>query len=131
MSAEENQGAAVDQSVESDRDAARSASRPRVVIIGAGFGGLQAARKLAEQPVEVLLLDRNNYHGFWPLLYQVATAELDASHIAQPVRQLLRGKPNLHFQLAAAQAIDRELHLVITNRGSCHYDALLVAAGTV
>ncbi len=131
MSAEENQGAAVDQSVESDRDAARSASRPRVVIIGAGFGGLQAARKLAEQPVEVLLLDRNNYHGFWPLLYQVATAELDASHIAQPVRQLLRGKPNLHFQLAAAQAIDREHHLVITNRGSCPYDELIVAAGTV
>lgn len=107
------------------------ARRPRVVIIGAGFGGLQAASKLAGKPFEVLILDQNNYHGFWPLLYQVATAELDASHIAQPVRQLLRNKPNVHFQLAAAQAIDRENRQVITDHGPYHYDELIVAAGTI
>jgi NADH dehydrogenase len=121
MAIEENRAASQPQ----------SAGRPRVVIVGAGFGGLQAASKLVRQPVEVLLLDRNNYHGFWPLLYQVATAELDASHIAQPIRQLLRGKPNLRFQLTTAQAVDRERRLVITDRGSYPYDELIVAAGSV
>jgi NADH dehydrogenase len=120
-------------SSEENRQAAepRSASRPRVVIVGAGFGGLQAANQLVGQPVEVLLLDRNNYHGFWPLLYQVATAELDASHIAQPIRQLLCGKSNVRFQLATAQAVDRDRRLVITDRGSYPYNELIVAAGSV
>jgi NADH dehydrogenase len=119
--------------IEKNREASgpQSASRPRVVIVGAGFGGLQAASKLVGQPVEVLLLDRNNYHGFWPLLYQVATAELDASHIAQPIRQLLRDKPNLRFQLATAQAVDRKRRLVITDRTSYPYDELIIAAGSV
>ena len=121
MASEANQAAAEPQ----------SADRPRVVIVGAGFGGLQAAGKLVGQPVEVLLIDRNNYHGFWPLLYQVATAELDASHIAQPIRQLLRGKPNLRFQLATVVAIDRAQRQVVTNRGSYPYDELIVAAGSV
>jgi NADH:ubiquinone reductase (H+-translocating) len=105
--------------------------RPRVVVVGAGFGGLQAATKLAGQAVDVLLIDRNNYHGFWPLLYQVATAELDASHIAQPVRQLVRGKANLRFNLATVQRVDRERRLVITDRGDYPYDELIVAAGSV
>src|SRR5690349_3727444 len=105
--------------------------RPRVVIIGAGFGGMQAARKFADQPVDVLLIDRNNYHGFWPLLYQVATAELDASHIAQPVRQLLRDTPNIHFELATVESIDRTNRQVITNRGNISYDHLIVAPGSV
>jgi len=105
-------------------------NRPRVVIIGAGFGGLEAARRLAKQPVDVLLIDRNNYHGFWPLLYQVATAELDASHIAQPVRKILRDAPNLDFRLATVTAIDREQRRVITDRASYEYDQLIVAAGS-
>ena len=105
--------------------------RPRIVIIGAGFGGLQAARKFVDQPVDILLIDRNNYHGFWPLLYQVATAELDASHIAQPVRQLLRDAPNIHFELANVQSVDRANRRVITNRGDIPYDHLIVAAGSV
>lgn len=112
-------------------DDTQSSQRPRVVIVGAGFGGLQAAFKLADQPVDVLLIDRNNYHGFWPLLYQVATAELDASHIAQPVRHLLRGKSNLHFQLGTVQAIDRAERVVYTERGRYPYDELIVAAGSV
>ncbi|HMQ30989.1 MAG TPA: NAD(P)/FAD-dependent oxidoreductase [Chloroflexaceae bacterium] len=107
------------------------ATRPRVVIIGAGFGGLEAARRLADHALDVLVLDKNNYHGFWPLLYQVATAELDASHIAQPVRQLLRDKPNLRFRVGAVRAIDRERRLVVTDRRSYPYDELIVAAGSV
>lgn len=105
--------------------------RPRVVIIGAGFGGMEAARKLAGHPVDVLVIDKNNYHGFWPLLYQVATAELDASHIAQPVRQLLRDKPNVRFRVGTVRAIDRERQLVITDRQRYPYDELIVAAGSI
>ena len=72
-----------------------SAARPRVVIIGAGFGGLNAARALNGQPVDVLLVDRNNYHTFTPLLYQVATCGLDPSDIAYPVRGIFRRQQNL------------------------------------
>src|SRR5690554_6898222 len=69
------------------RSAPPSGTRPRVVVVGAGFGGLRVAQTLGNKDeVEVLLLDRNNYHGFWPLLYQVATAGLEATSIAAPVR---------------------------------------------
>src|SRR5258706_369209 len=66
--------------------APRPNGRPRIVVVGAGFGGLHVAAKLAHADVDVLVLDRNNYHGFWPLLYQVATAGLDAASIAYPAR---------------------------------------------
>ncbi|MDH3258146.1 MAG: FAD-dependent oxidoreductase, partial [Deltaproteobacteria bacterium] len=69
--------------------------RPRVVIIGAGFGGLWAARSLASHPVDVTLLDRNNYHTFLPLLYQVAAAELEPEEITYPVRSMLRHTPGV------------------------------------
>jgi NADH dehydrogenase len=104
--------------------------RPRVVIIGAGFGGLQAAKALAKAPVDVLLIDRNNYHGFWPLLYQVATAGLEPQEIAKPVRAVIRGLTNVHFQLATVERIDREQRLVITDQGAVPYDQLVVAAGS-
>lgn len=103
---------------------------PRVVIIGAGFGGLEAARKLANAPVEVLLLDRNNYHGFWPLLYQVATSGLEPQQIAQPVRAVLRRARNTTFRMATVQHIDRAQQTVITDRGTFPYDHLVVAAGS-
>src|SRR5919199_528536 len=80
-------------------------ARPRVVIVGAGFGGLAAARALAGAPVDVLLLDRNNYHLFTPLLYQVATAGLEPAEIAHPVRSILRGAPNVSFRVAAAHGM--------------------------
>src|SRR3712207_4514075 len=70
--------------------AGQSSGRPRVVIVGAGFGGLSTARTLGDADVDVLVLDRNNYHGFWPLLYQVATAGLEPESIAYPVRAILR-----------------------------------------
>ena len=105
-------------------------NRPRVVIIGAGFGGLSAAQALAHQPVDVLILDRNNYHGFWPLLYQVATAGLEPDEIAQPVRTITRRAPNLDFRLATVQQIDRGRNVVITDRGEIAYDELIVSPGS-
>src|SRR4051812_6780296 len=75
----------------------RPSGRPRVVVVGAGFGGLHVAAKLAHADVDVLVLDRNNYHGFWPLLYQVATAGLDPASIAYPARAILRKYPNTQF----------------------------------
>ena len=75
-----------------------SAARPRIVVVGAGFGGLSLARELRKAPVDVLVLDRNNYHGFWPLLYQVATGILETQEIAYPVRSLLRKYENVDFR---------------------------------
>jgi NADH:ubiquinone reductase (H+-translocating) len=106
------------------------AERPRVVIIGAGFGGLEVAMRLGGKPVDVLLLDRNNYHGFWPLLYQVATAGLEPQQIAQPVRAIVRRWPNIRFQLATVASIDRARKLVISDRGNFRYDELVVAPGS-
>src|SRR5207244_7483781 len=85
------------------RDSAirQTASRPRVVIAGAGFGGLTCARALKHAPVDVLLVDRNNYHLFTPLLYQVASALLDPGEIARPVRQLIRPLHNAAFLQAS------------------------------
>ena len=81
-------------------------SVPRVVIIGAGFGGLQAAKRLANQPVKVTLVDRKNHHTFQPLLYQVATAGLSAGEIAAPVRHILRHARNVDVLLAEVTGID-------------------------
>ena len=70
-------------------------NRPRVVVIGAGFGGLEAARKLAKLPVQITLIDRRNHHTFQPLLYQVATAGISPGEIAAPIRWILRGRKNV------------------------------------
>ena len=79
---------------------------PHVVIIGAGFGGLDAALALAHAPVRVTVLDRHNYHLFQPLLYQVATAALSPGDIASPIRWILRHQKNVQVLLADARAID-------------------------
>src|SRR4030042_1957520 len=81
--------------------------KPRVVIVGAGFGGLTAAKELDGKNVDVVLLDRNNYHLFQPLLYQVATAGLEPEAIAYPVRTIFRNSRNVRFRLAEVLAIDR------------------------
>jgi NADH dehydrogenase len=77
-----------------------AAIRPRVVIVGAGFGGLAAARALARSPVDIIIVDQRNYHLFQPLLYQVATAALSPADIASPIRTLLRGQRNTSVMLA-------------------------------
>ena len=73
---------------------AEHANRPRAVVVGAGFGGLESARQLARSPVDVIVIDRHNYHLFQPLLYQVATAALSPADIAQPIRAILRYQHN-------------------------------------
>jgi NADH dehydrogenase len=103
----------------------------RVVVVGAGFGGLSAVRSLRNAPVDVILVDEHNYHLFQPLLYQVATALLDPSEIAHPVRALLRRQTNCQVRLGRVDAIDLDLRRVRTDRGDIAYDRLIVAAGSV
>ncbi len=112
--------------------AARGAAtaRPRVVVVGAGFGGLNAARALGGAAVDVLVLDRNNYHGFWPLLYQVATAGLEAESIAYPVRAILRKYRNVRFRMADVTGVDFAGHQVLTADGAEPYDYLVLAPGS-
>jgi NADH dehydrogenase len=105
-------------------------SRPRVVIAGAGFGGLTCARALKKAPVDVLLVDRNNYHLFTPLLYQVASAVLDPGEIARPVRQLIRPLRNADFLLANITGADFEQRQLLTERGPLAYDYLVLASGS-
>ncbi|KPL82228.1 NAD(P)/FAD-dependent oxidoreductase [Levilinea saccharolytica] len=109
----------------------RSPQRPQVVIVGGGFGGLRAARALANQPVDVLLVDRNNYHLFQPLLYQVATAGLAADEIAHPLRAILRGQDNLRFRLAEVSGLDLTQRRLFTATGEIRYDYLILAVGGV
>jgi len=102
---------------------------PRVVIAGAGFGGLTCARALKHSPVDVLLVDRNNYHLFTPLLYQVASALLDPGEIARPVRELIRPLSNIDFRQAEVTGVDMDLRLLATDRGTIPYDYLVLATG--
>ena len=84
---------------------------PHVVIVGAGFGGLEAAQKLAKAPVRITLIDRQNYHLFQPLLYQVAIAGLVPSQIAYPLRTIFRHQKNLTFQMGEVTAVDLDCPL--------------------
>ena len=103
---------------------------PRVVIIGAGFGGLWAARALAGLPFDVRVVDRNNYHTFHALLYQVAAAELEPEGIAYPVRSILRRLPNVHFAMHDVQEVDFNARLVKTPEHMIPYDFLVLAMGS-
>jgi NADH:ubiquinone reductase (H+-translocating) len=102
---------------------------PHVVIIGGGFGGLEAARALAGAPVRVTVLDRHNYHLFQPLLYQVATASLSPGDIASPIRWVLRRQRNVQVLLADVQAIDPSAKFVTIDGDRLSFDYLIVAAG--
>lgn len=102
---------------------------PKVVIVGAGFAGLYAARALADSKVQITLVDRRNHHTFQPLLYQVATATLSPSEIAYPIRHVFRDNPNISVLLARATGFDLESHLVHLDSDTLSYDYLLVAAG--
>jgi NADH dehydrogenase len=103
--------------------------RPRVVVLGAGFGGLYATRALEHAPVDVIIIDRRNHHLFQPLLYQVAGASLTASDIAAPIRRILRKQTNAEVILGEAQSIDVERKRVLLSDGEEPYDYLVVATG--
>src|SRR5437764_4700213 len=105
------------------------AARPTVVIVGAGFGGLRVARALRKAPVDVILLDRHNYHLFQPLLYQVATAGLEPEQIARPVRAILRGQRNFEFKMVEVTGLDSAAKQVLTDAGQIRYDYLILAVG--
>jgi NADH dehydrogenase len=109
---------------------ARSRVVPRVAVVGAGFGGLNVARTLADSEVNVVVLDRSNYHGFWPLLYQVATAGLEPDSIAYPVRAILRKHRNVNFQMAEVTGIDFDNKTIQTDGEPIAYDYLVLAAGS-
>ena len=106
--------------------------RPRVVIVGAGFAGLQAAKALRKAPVEVVVVDRNNYHKFQPLLYQVATAGLEPDEIAHNAREIFRRAQNVAFRLGTVQQIDAANRRLLLRSGPpLDYDFLILAAGAV
>lgn len=111
-------------------DTREAAGRPRVVIVGAGFGGLSAAQALAKAPVEVTVVDRRNYHLFQPLLYQVATAGLSPAEIAWPIRGILRGQQNATVRLGKVTGIDKTRREVILGDTRLGYDILVVATGS-
>jgi len=104
-------------------------SKPRVVIVGAGFGGLNAARALARASVRVTVIDRKNHHTFQPLLYQVATAGLSPGEIAAPIRSILSGYKNVEVLLGEVTGFDLERRVVQTAEAEIPYDYLVVAAG--
>jgi NADH dehydrogenase len=103
--------------------------RPRVVIVGAGFGGLNAARALAKAPVQITVIDRKNFHTFQPLLYQVATAGLSPGEIAEPIRSILRQYKNVEVLMAEVTGFDPDRRVVETPELQIPYDYLIVASG--
>ena len=102
---------------------------PHVVIIGAGFGGLDVAKKLSKAPVQITLIDKNNYHLFQPLLYQVAIAGLVPSQIAYPLRSIFRRQANLNFQMGEVTQVDFKAKFVKLNGSIIAYDILVLAIG--
>ncbi len=103
---------------------------PRVVVIGGGFAGVSLVKKLKNQPVQVVLLDRNNFHQFQPLLYQVATSGIEPDSIVFPLRKLFKGFGNVYFRMADVQRIVPESRKVLTDIGELAYDYLVIACGS-
>src|SRR5947209_18367180 len=108
---------------------ASTQARPRIVIIGAGFGGLSTAKQLARAPVDVTVVDRHNYHLFQPLLYQVATAGLSPADIAAPIRNILRGQRGVEVIMAEVTGVDKENRRVLMGGRTIDYDYLVLATG--
>lgn len=105
-------------------------SQKRVVIVGAGFGGLALAQKLAKHDVQIVLIDKNNYHQFQPLFYQVAMAGLEPSSISFPLRKVFQHKKNVHIRITKVTAVETDKNLLHTELGDVHYDFLVLGMGT-
>src|SRR5579875_3502547 len=106
------------------------AQKPRVVVVGGGFGGLSLIQGLRRAPVDIVLVDRRNHHLFQPLLYQVATAALSPAEIAQPIRAILRGVPNVTVLLDEAVGVDAvSRRLLLRDGEALEYDFLVLATG--
>lgn len=104
---------------------------PRIVIIGCGFGGLKLAKSINTKNYQVVLFDKNNYHTFQPLMYQVASAGLEPDSIVYPIRKVFNKKENFHFRMAEVQEIDAEKKVLHTSVGTLDYDYLVMATGAV
>jgi len=102
---------------------------PRVVVIGCGFAGLRFSKNIDSNKYQIVLIDKNNYHTFQPLLYQVASSGLEPDSIVYPIRKIFKGKPHFHFRMAETESIDTEKKLVKTNIGDLPYDYLVLATG--
>jgi NADH dehydrogenase len=102
----------------------------KVVIIGGGFGGIELAKHLADKPVDIVMLDKHNYHTFQPLLYQVATGGLEADSIAFPLRKIFEGQKNFRFRIAEVFKINTETNSVKTSIGDIEFDHLVIATGS-
>ena len=105
-------------------------NRKRVVIVGGGFGGLKLANKLKKSGFQIVLIDKNNYHQFPPLIYQVASAGMEPSSIAFPFRKMFQQTKNVYYRMAEVRAIFPEKNLIQTSIGKAEYDYLVLAAGT-
>ncbi len=105
-------------------------TKPRVVIIGGGFGGLALAQKLKKAPVDILLIDKHNYHTFQPLLYQVAIGSIEADSIGFPIRRIFTKQDNFSFNMAEVQKVNPEDNTITTTVGTIHYDYLIIATGS-
>ncbi len=105
-------------------------SKTRIVIVGGGFGGIELAKKLKDKDLEVMMIDKHNYHTFQPLLYQVATGGLEADSIAFPLRKIFKGQKNLTFRVTEALRVKPEENVLETTIGSIEYDHLVIATGS-
>src|SRR6218665_488539 len=105
-------------------------SKPRIVIVGGGFGGIELAKKLRNKDVDVMMLDKHNYHTFQPLLYQVATGGLEADSIAFPLRKIFKGQKNLVFRVTKVTEVNPTENCLQTDIGKINYDYLVIATGS-
>ena len=105
-------------------------SLPHVVVVGAGFAGVSAVKQLSNQPVRVTIIDRHNFHTFLPLLYQVATAGLEPSDVAYPIRTIFGHAKNVRVRHARVSSVDRSRNVVVLDEDEeMHYDHLVIATG--
>lgn len=107
-----------------------NSEKQKIVIVGGGFGGIELAKKLRNENVEVTILDKHNYHTFQPLLYQVATGGLEADSIAFPIRKIFKGQKNLTFRVTEVEKVIPEENKLLTTIGTIKYDHLVVATGS-